>query len=852
MLRTSRRATVAAAVGLALLLVSASAAGAARPRTGPDRPDAKPYLDVRTPETRKAEAPGAAPLRTLSPADSAARRRLVARLGGETVLNADPITATPRMLGRLDGTLTGPRAGDPADVAMGYVDDNAGALGLRSSDLATLHLQDRTTVGGVTYLRWRQEARGIPVVDNQLQAAVDSDGRVVSIAGAPRADLAVASVTPALSAAQARDAVANDVGVDHPGTVTDGPTGPRQETTFSTGDRASLVLFGGVGGVRLAWQVSYQADSAADYDAIVDATTGTILRRANMVKSFTANVFHNYPGAPVGGSQTPEPLDTFLTGGAAATRLNGPNAHVWSDIDDDDAPSAGEDVDPSALTAADLAFQSFNDTNSLGNCDAAHLCSWDAGVASSWDLAPQGGPLGQGNRRQNAVQAFWYVNHFHDHLAAPPISFTAASGAFDGADALDVHTDDGANINGDGFPDNAHLDNANMVTPPDGQRPRMQMFLFANQGIDFPFRDVNGGDDASVVYHEYTHGLSNRLITDANRRGALNSAQSAAMGEAWSDWYAKDLVVKENDGIDTAADGEVDMGAYVDAAHQIRTEAIDCSVGSTAAGCPGVPALGLKGGYTYANFGALDATGDPQFPNDPHQSGEIWGQTLWDIRKLLGSDVAESIITAAMRLSPPEPSFLDQRDLILQADATLFGGIHVNTLWGVFANRGMGFLASTRGADDTAPHPDGSLPPVGATAALAPAGGATPQAVPASAVAPARTLSRPTAQISASTVRGRARLIIGCSSACSATVTMTVSRTTARSVGLGKTTRLAAVTRRLAAQGRRTFALNVPASTMRKARARHLRTLAVTVNVSIRDSRGQTRSLRKSVRIRIR
>jgi hypothetical protein len=81
---------------------------------------------------------------------------------------------------------------------------------------------------------------------------------------------------------------------------------------------------------------------------------------------------------------------------------------------------------------------------------------------------------------------------------------------------------------------------------------------------------------------------------------------------------------------------------------------------------------------------------------------------------------------------------------------------------------------------------------------------------------------------------------------------MTVSRTTARFVGLGKKTRLAAVTRRLAAQGRRTFALNVPASTMRKARARGLLTLSATVNVSIRDSRGQTRSLKRSVRIRIR
>ena len=164
----------------------------------------------------------------------------------------------------------------------------------------------------------------------------------------------------------------------------------------------------------------------------------------------------------------------------------------------------------------------------------------------------------------------------------------------------------------------------------------------------------------------------------------------------------------------------------------------------------------------------------------------------------------------------------------------------------------MGFSASTAGSDSANPVERFDLPPVAPAPAPNAAGGATPQAVPASAVARVQVASRPTAQISAATVRGRARLIIGCSSACRATVTMTVSRTTARFVGLGKKTRLAAVTRRLGAQGRRTFALSLPASTMRKARARHLDTLGVTVNVSIRDSRGQTRSLRKSVRIRIR
>src|SRR6187200_3510438 len=75
------------------------------------------------------------------------------------------------------------------DVALGYVRANAAALGLGPADIATLRLARRTTVGGVTYLRWRQEAGGVPLLDNDLRMGVDADGRVITLAGAPRAGL---------------------------------------------------------------------------------------------------------------------------------------------------------------------------------------------------------------------------------------------------------------------------------------------------------------------------------------------------------------------------------------------------------------------------------------------------------------------------------------------------------------------------------------------------------------------------------------------------------------------------------------------------------------------------------------
>jgi hypothetical protein len=284
-----------------------------------------PFFDSREAAVDRATAPNAKPPRRLPADDRAAREKLVRRLGRQAVLDADPVTATPRSFGRLDGALTGAQAGDAADIALRYVRTNADALGLAAGDLSTLRLADRSTVGGVTHLRWRQEYRGIPAYDNELRVNVDGDGRVINVLGAPRHALSVDSVSPRLSAADALAALARNVGSTRRAAVTSGPTGARGDTRFDTGDRARLVLFGDVRSVRLAWHLTLRAASNAVYDAVVDAQTGRVLHRANMVKAITGLAFKNYPGAPAGGGQEPVDLDPFLT---STTTLSGPFAHA--------------------------------------------------------------------------------------------------------------------------------------------------------------------------------------------------------------------------------------------------------------------------------------------------------------------------------------------------------------------------------------------------------------------------------------------------------------------------------------------------------------------------------------------
>jgi hypothetical protein len=597
---------------------------------------------------------------------------LAALLAGSCLVLPAAAPAQVRSVHAVDGALSAPAAGNRATVALDWARANRGALGLTAADVDDLDLTARAVSPrtGFTHLRYRLSDRGIPAFDGGLRMSLDRGGRILSAIASPAPQ--IDSAAPRLGAVEALHALQRDVGVARPVGVVAGPDGVRRGTRFEGGDFARLVLFGSGRGTRLAWHLTYRASDAAHYDAVVDAGTGDVLFRQNLVKeAIPAEVFPSHPSQ---GTSTVVDLTPWLTPGA--TVLRGPHAHVYSDLNDNDTFSSAEEIQKSGG-----GFQfPFQDFAGLG-CAPDALCSWDSNVSRSWEE----------NREQNGVQAFYLVSRFRDHLANDPnIGFDG----FRDGDALRVETDDGA----DSGPNDAHVNNANMMTLPDGFAPKMQLFLFVGDG----FRTVNGGDSAAIVWHEYTHGLSNRLVTHDDGSGALSSPQAGAMGEGWSDWYALDLLVGDGLMDDTAAPGDVDMGHYVDAVpHQVRTQGIDCPVGVLDQRCPG------GGGYTYGDFARI--VGGPEV----HADGEIWAQTLWDLRQAVGRDVAQSLITEGMRMAPPEPSFLDVRNAILAADAGL-GGASRTKIWQVFAARGMGYRAYSDGADDLLPEQDFSLPPGGA------------------------------------------------------------------------------------------------------------------------------------------
>jgi hypothetical protein len=668
---------------------------------------AKIALDARTGTSGSARA--AAAQRVASASARPATARLAASLGNEGVLQMDAATGTVRLAGRLNGYLTRSSSARPAAVVMGYLRAHLAALGLRPSDLSTFQLtRDYRDVAGTRHLSWTQSAQGIPVFGNGLQAAVSRTGRLVMIGGAPVTNLHL----PANATAGSHKVTTTRAAIAAARTSLGEPA------AAGPADVASRVLFVTAHGTYVGWQtVTMSASTPAT--AVVDARTGKVLYRrslssdaepstdrAGAKKSASSIAYRYYPGARHGG--TADPVNYTNRGwlSANAKVLSGNNSHAYSDVNDDNVPNPSEEVHPTSAGKFDYKLRPFH-LKRYSFCDNPFPCTWNPNSPFSWQV----------NRAQNTTQVFFFVNRWHDHLQASPIGFTEAAGNFQavnpsghgkGGDPVDTQTEDGANTD-NGLPDGGHIDNANMDTPPDGQSPRMQMYLqhqpFTSYPDGDPFAPTDVGDEADTVYHEYTHGLSNRLVVDATGNSTLGNVEAGAMGEAWSDWYAMDYLVRSGLQKDVPNKTNIIIFQFDGAGTDLdRTEPIDCKVGVNSQLCRG-GATGKHSGYTYADYSHV--IGIPEV----HSDGEIWAQTLWDLRDRVGSKAAESLVTRAMELSPSNPSFLDERNAILMADTVVFGRQYEHAIWSVFANRGMGYYAGALGGDDSSPGADFHVPP---------------------------------------------------------------------------------------------------------------------------------------------
>lgn len=640
---------------------------------------------------RRAAAPAAVPART-----RAARSSLENSLGPLADVRTERAGGAVSYVGRATGLLTGPSPADPRTIALDYVRDHGEVFGLTKGDFDNLVLVARdVSPEGITHLRFNQVLDAIQSFDSGLEAHVTRDGRLINVSGAPLPGATLATTTPALSALAGLGAARQATrGSGLPPRQAAVRPGASRITTFTTGERAQLRWSASADGPVLAWQAITDGGDGHMYDVLVDAGDGALLRRQDLTNQLAGEARH-FPrdpdATPVAQQITMPPA--WYDDSAGGTRLWGQYARTYVDPTDFDPVGGGESngaltqvpASGGAPAAPEWLYTQSHAFPGATPCPVSG-CTWDSATAGSWTT----------NQMQAATNLHVLNSRFHDHLAQAPIGFDEASGNFQrtdtsgqglGNDYVRSEVDDGVTKVTPG----PTLNNANMATPPDGQAARMQMFLFDRF-------DVNGSDTADIVYHEYGHGLSNRLVVNAAGSSTLGSIQARMMGEAWSDFYATDLLVAEGSMTDTPGVANLTTGEYAVGPGGVRRKPIDCPVNP--AGVPSCDRNGtattVLGGYTYGDIAVTNNA-------TPHNGGEIWAETLWDLRTAVGRVPALALITGAMRISADNPSMLDMRDAILQQAIAMrsapgAGDDLYDEVWPVFQARGMGASATTPSA----------------------------------------------------------------------------------------------------------------------------------------------------------
>ena len=92
--------------------------------------------------------------------------------------------------------------------------------------------------------------------------------------------------------------------------------------------------------------------------------------------------------------------------------------------------------------------------------------------------------------------------------------------------------------------------------------------------------------------------------------------------------------------------------------------------------------------FTYANIKDGSMT-------EVHDAGEVWAAALWTVRNALGAARTEQLVVSGMKLTPCNPTMLQARDGIIQADQQINGGANRCAIFTAFASRQMGSGASS-------------------------------------------------------------------------------------------------------------------------------------------------------------
>jgi extracellular elastinolytic metalloproteinase len=563
----------------------------------------------------------------------------------------------PRHLLSLDGPLT-PSSPRPArDIAADFTAQQLPApAGLY---LANEYKSDHN---GVTHLTYRQRFQGLDIFGAEWRINIDKDGRVLNAGGElftpPTAQPANAAKLP--QAAQAALSAVNPI-LARQSTLRRSGMTSRGDARFVSSEMGKLtgrpVWFPVRGTLQPAWHfIVTDADGISAYDTVIDDASQSLLSKQALT------MFQSAPQGAVFTGISPQPPVKY---GVQSTeeppyvqRAVVPFPNAWI--------SGAETVGNNAVAGANPAGIVL-----LPNPLTTKSPSLD--FQFPLQLGPDA-PASTNFTDAVTTNLFYWVNRTHDLFN--DLGFNEAAGNYQAQNVT------GAGISGDpmfaysqfgsqALTGSAALNNAFFTTRTlgDGNQAQIAMYVNSIGGIW-----ADSSLAADTIIHEYTHGVTFRLIPTMN-----TGFQGAAMNEALSDFWAMEFLIPEGSPVD---------GVYPRGEYSYR------AFGTGLRNRPISTNLEINP-LTYADLGRAAAA--PQI----HEDGVIWIQALWEVRANLIRQFGETegrrrlrhIVLDGMKLSPPAPSMVDLRDAILLAERVDYKGESQSQIWEGFARRGLGVLA---------------------------------------------------------------------------------------------------------------------------------------------------------------
>jgi len=386
-----------------------------------------------------------------------------------------------------------------------YLLQQAPSLGLTETDLQNYEVTNEvpTKHNGVTHVYIRQTHQGIPVFQAMANLAI-KEGQVVYMSERLEANLAQRAVTtqPTLSAAQAIEAAAQQLTL---GTVQAGQLLENKNDqqyrfakgAFSQKEIPVRLMYqpGPEGELFLVWDLSiYPIDGNHWWSVRIDALTGEMRSRIDWVDHCD---LPSHPGVPHVHNHAHHAAHTAtqVTSSPGTYRVfpyytespnHGPRTLEVEPADSIASPFGWHDTD--GIAGAEFTITRGNNVlaSEDRNADNVPGYSPDGGASLNFDFPLDFNQQPIGYEDAAITNLFYFNNMMHDiwyHYG-----FDEASGNFQannygngglGGDEVDAQAQDGGGTN-----------NANFGTPPDGDNPRMQMFLWTSGG---------GGSVATVL-----------------------------------------------------------------------------------------------------------------------------------------------------------------------------------------------------------------------------------------------------------------------------------------------------------------------------------------------------------------